>query len=255
MSAQNVIDSMDRMRVNPDASWISQIVSNATKTGVLNLSVFVCPKFNTPALFSARPEEYMPTSADDPDDLFFQRIPKLKQVLSDLTKTGVIPKLHILIGDNDAEVYIFPFKDVNVNPAVFNERRKAYTESFRARAEKLFGNNAEVLSLALEGVVPGTAEAQIVPEELTNELVFFSWLFGDTGPYKGNLKFDQRTLELMVRLKFALYGAQGAYLEKIGGILLQTEGPGVWLLRTRMLRCTGAKAVPAIYPWIRKEEA
>ncbi|MBU0534871.1 hypothetical protein KKC62_01705 [Patescibacteria group bacterium] len=255
MNTQDIVNSMDRMPGNPDAAWIESIVSVAIKTGVLDLSVFVCPKFNTVALYSKQPEEYMPATADDPNDLFFQRIPKLKKVLADLKNTGVSPKLHILVGDNDAEVYIFPFmRGFNLNLAKFDKRRAAYLQSFEVRAGSLFSKDAEVQSLGLNNVVPGTSEAKVAEDELQSELVFFGWLFGETGPYKGNLKFDQQTLEEMVRLKFALYGAQGKFLQKIGGILLQTEGPKIWLQRTRMLRCTGATTVPAIYPWIRKEE-
>ena len=58
----------------------------------------------------------------------------------------------------------------------------------------------------------------------------------------------------MVYSKYKLYGAQGKFLEELGGILLQTEGPGVWLERTEMLKCTGSSSIPAIYPWIRAEE-
>lgn len=255
MNTQDVINSMDRMRNNPDASWISEIVNTASKVGFLDLSVFVCPKFNTTALCSKQPEDYMPTTANDQDDLFFQRIPKLKLVLADLKKTVVSPKLHILIGDNDAEVYIFPFmQGFSFYLEKFNERRIKHLKSFTERAKSLFGDDAEVQSLGLNNVVPDQDEAKVVEEELRSEVVFFGWLFGDNGPYKGNLKFDQSTLEKMARLKFALYGAQGKFLQNIGGILLQTEGPKIWLQRTRMLRCTGAKAMPAIYPWIRKEE-
>lgn len=255
MNTQDVLKSIDRMPNNPDSTWIEEIVATAGKTGKLDLDVFVCPKFNTAALFSKKAEEYMPTTADDPNDLFFQRIPKLKLVLADLKKTGVTPRLHIFIGDNDAEVYIFPFmKELNVDLKKLNERRSEYFKSFTERADTLFGEDATVQSLGLNDIVPGSTEAAVVEDELRAEVTFFGWLFGETGPYKGNLKFDQETLEKMVRLKFALYGAQGKFLQDQGGILLQTEGPGVWLQRTRMLRCTGAKAVPAIYPWIRKEE-
>lgn len=255
MNTQEILKSMDRMTDNPDWDWIQDIVKDSFETGKLDLNVFVCPKFNTPALLSDKPEEYMPVTADDPNDLFFQRIPKLKLVLAELKNVGVSPKLRIFIGDNDAEVYIYPFmKDFDINLEKLNERRRAYLNSFSERALSLFGDDALVESLGVNSVIPDSTEPEIDENELEAEITFFEWLFGDTGPYKGNLKFDSETLEKMVRLKFALYGAQGKFLQDKGGILLQTEGPGVWLQRTRMLRCTGAKAVPAIYPWIRKEE-
>jgi hypothetical protein len=255
MSALDVIRNMDRMPDNPDNAEIAKILKQSEYTKTLNLSVFVCPKFRTEALLSDNPEEYMPVTADDPNDLFFQRIPKIKKILGDITNTGIIPTLNILIGDNDAEVYIYPFlPDFRIDTAKFDERRKEHLESYVARASKLFDSNIVVESLGLLKVVPGNKEAIIADDELEAEITFFGWLFGESGPYKGKLHFDRDTLEKMARLKFALYGAQGYYLQKIGGLLLQTEGPGVWLQRTKMLRCTGAKAVPAIYPWIRKEE-
>ena len=255
MNAQDVINSMDRMPNNPDADWIREVIDRANGSGSLDLSVFVCPKFNTGALLSDRPEEYMPNTADDSNDLFFQRIPKLRKVLEELKKADVTPKLHILIGDNDAEVYIFPFmQELDLNFASFERRRDLHFQSFARRAAGLFGDKAEVTSLGTANVVPDYSGSRMTDDELYSELVFFAWLFGSDGPYKGGLKFDRDILEKMVRLKFALYGAQGEFLQGIGGILLQTEGPGVWLQRTQMLRCTGARAIPAIYPWIRKEE-
>ncbi|NMB70225.1 hypothetical protein GYA27_03440 [candidate division WWE3 bacterium] len=255
MNALDVINSMDRMPNNVDRDEIVKTLTRAESTKILNLSVFVCPKFLTEALLSGKPEEYMPVTADDPNDLFFQRIPKIKQVLGDIRKAGIVPTLNILIGDNDAEVYIYPFlPDLKINPAEFDKRRKEHLQSYVARASNLFDSAIAVESLGLRKVVPGNEKATIADDELKAEVTFFGWLFGESGPYKGKLKFDQATLEKMARLKFALYGAQGNYLKKIGGILLQTEGPGVWLQRTMMLRCTGARAIPAIYPWIRKEE-
>lgn len=255
MDSQEILKSMDRMKDNPDWYLIQKIVEDSSETGKLNLNVFVCPKFNTSALLSDKPEEYMPVTADDPNDLFFQRIPKLRLIIGELKNVGVSTKLRIFIGDNDAEVYIFPFmKDFDIDLEKLNERRKAYLKSFSERALFLFGDDASVESLGVNNVIPDSTEPEIDENELKAEITFFEWLFGDTGPYKGNLKFDSKTLEKMVGLKFALYGAQGNFLQGKGGILLQTEGPGVWLQRTRMLRCTGSKAVPAIYPWIRKEE-
>ena len=41
-------------------------------------------------------------------------------------------------------------------------------------------------------------EPEIDENELKAEITFFEWLFGDTGPYKGNLKFDSKTLEKLL---------------------------------------------------------
>lgn len=254
MSPLKLVKSFDRMPDNPDAQWVEKAVRVGIDRKSLAFSVFVCPKFNTGALLSEGVEDYMPTDAFV-DDLFLQRILKIKSLLDSLLKFGINPRLHVLIGDNDAEVYMFPFMDVQVDGEVFNWRRQAYLESFRARAKLLFGDLVDVQSLGLLKVVPSESRVVITEDDFRKELTFFTWLFSEKGPYKGKLAFDWETLRKMAELKFRLYGAQGDYLERIGGgILLQTEGPGVWLLRTQMLRCTGANAIPAIYPWIRREE-
>jgi len=252
----DILKAFDRMPDNPDNGRIRQLSEQAHKEGVLDLLVFVCPKFNTAALLSSTPEEYMPTDANDPNDLFFQRIPMLQKVLAKAGSLDLKVKLSVLLGDNDAEVYIFPFvRGFCINLLEFDRRRKLYLESFQRRAASLFAEAAQVRSLSMCEVIPNKQKQPVIKEdEFRDELAFFSWLFGEKGPYKGKLQFDEATLREMVRLKFALYGAQGTFLETIGGVLLQTEGPGVWLQRTQMLRCTGAKAVPAIYPWIRKDE-
>lgn len=256
--AVKTFKKLDRLDNNPDLPRIEKAICEACEKGTLDLVVFVCPKFNTAALLSDQSEKYMPIDANDPDDLFFQRIPKIKQLLADLITLGIDPKLNLLIGDNDAEVYIFPYiKTLSLNFAVFNQRRNAYLGSFTQRATNLFKDNVRVESLGLNKVIPSKLRPNVQDTDLEREIRFFSWLFGETGPYKGKLSFDEKTLREMAVRKFALYGAQGTYLEKTrkGGVLLQTEGPGVWLLRTQMLRCTGSGGIPAIYPWIRKEES
>ena len=67
--------------------------------------------------------------------------------------------------------------------------------------------------------------------------------FSSNGPYEGILNFSKEDLINMVYSKYKLYGAQGKFLEELGGILLQTEGPGVWLERTEMLKCTGSSSI------------
>lgn len=89
---------------------------------------------------------------------------------------------------------------------------------------------------------------------MKKEIIFLKWLFSDNGPYLGKLNFSEEILTKMVRIKYKLYGTQGKFIEILGGVLLQTEGPGVWIERTNMLRCTGSNAIPTIYPWIRNDE-
>lgn len=254
MNPTQIITLLDRLPNNPDKAWLEAVVSKAIPNGNITFSVFVCPKFDTSALLSKNIENYMPTDAFV-DDLFQQRIPKIKSLLASLSAVGIKPNLNILIGDNDAEVYIFPFMNARVDLTKFCERRNLYLASFRERSESLFGSSVRVNSLGALGVVADSTEPVIDQCDFEDELKFFAWLFSDKGPYKGKLTFAEDVLKMMVLLKFKLYAAQGKFLQKTeGGILLQTEGPGVWLLRTKMLRSGGDKAIPAIYPWIRKEE-
>lgn len=249
------IESRDRIFNNPDRPKISDTIEKQLgKIGFLRLCIFVCPKFNTEAIFSGTPEKYMPTKTD-PDDLFGLRIKEIRKLRQDLTKAGLPNEINIVIGDNDAEEYIFPFiEGLSFNPDAYKKRKALYKYSFEQRCRREFGNRVVVWSLAEFGVSQDESEPCIPEESLQKEIVFFRWLFSGKGPYRGTLNFSKETLVTMAKMKYRLYGAQGKFLEGLGGILLQTEGPGVWLERTNMLRCTGSLAIPAIYPWIRAEE-
>lgn len=246
----------DRLPNNPDFSRIEKTISDQLqKDGLLRLCVFVCPKFNPKALLSTMPENYMPVEAGP--DLFEPRIQKIQSLRNDLMKARLPTEIDLIIGDNDAEEYIFPFMESLVlNKDLYRQRRSAYQVSFEQRCQKLFGGNAGLViwSLAECSVSLDKTEAIISENAIQKELSFFRWLFSNDGPYRGMLNFSEEILIKMVRMKYALYGAQGKFLEVLGGILLQTEGPGVWLERTSMLKSTGSQAIPAIYPWIRKGE-
>ena len=176
--------------------------------------------------------------------------------LEDLFKAGLPTEINLIIGDNDAEEYIFPFaKSFALDTRAYRQRQSVYRVSFQQRCERLFGSaGSSVWSLAESGVSSDKVEPAIPQDAMRKELAFFRWLFSSDGPYRGALKFPEEILTEMVRRKYRLYGAQGRFLEVLGGVLLQTEGPGVWLERTQMLRNTGSQAIPAIYPWIRKGE-
>lgn len=252
--AYQILMGVDRLQDNPDTEFLrATIAQQLSSEGILRFFVFVCPKFNPSALFSERPEEYMPVVALQ-NDLFQQRILKIQKLQQELDRIGVVAEINLVIGDNDAEAYVLPFVQVRADLEKFRLRQQIYEKSFRARAERQFMCNCVVWSLGCLSVNPDNACPIISEGEMSKELVFFSWLFSEDGPYKGKLTFTKEQLQKMVELKFRLYGSQGKFLEQLGGILLQTEGPGVWLQRTKMLRCTGSAAVPAIYPWIRKEE-
>ncbi len=257
--AVEIIKRYDRLPNNPDTlPFIKKMIFGQLKEdGLLRLCVFVCPKFKIKALASRQPEKYMPAEAG-PGDLFEQRISKIKSLRKDLMQIGLPTEVNLLIGDNDAEEYIFPFMEsLSLDMKLFRQRQKMYRIAFEERARVLFGENYSVWSLAENSVSAkdGRREPEISEKAMLKEIKFFKWLFSKEGPYEDSLSFSEDILRKMVRIKYAFYGAQGYFLEELlGGILLQTEGPGVWLERTMMLRCTGAKAIPAIYPWIRQEE-
>ncbi len=253
--AVDLLRGCDWMLGNPDYNLLREEVSRQVwAAGELQLSVFVCPKFDTSALFSEQPENYMPSGVSS-GDLFESRVPVIRRLREDLTKVGIRTTLNLLLGDNDAEVYIFPFFGIQVNAQLYLGRQTQYALSFKRRVEGVFGSSCVVWSLADLGITPEEGVApSITPSQFEKEFKFFDWLFSETGPYKGKLKFTPEQLREMTQLKYALYGAQGKFLSELGGVLLQTEGPGVWLERTQMLRCTGAAPIPAIYPWIRQEE-
>ena len=172
-------------------------------------------------------------------------------------KVGLPTEINLIIGDNDAEEYIFPFiKSFSFNKSLYKERQLQYKRAFEEKYEDLFGGDGRcfVWSFADLDVFSDKIDPKISKEATEKEIKFFEWLFSSNGPYEGILNFSKEDLINMVYSKYKLYGAQGKFLEELGGILLQTEGPGVWLERTEMLKCTGSSSIPAIYPWIRAEE-
>lgn len=256
LKALEALKKYDRLSNNPDFPLIEKVIADQLqKEGLLRLCIFVCPKFNPKALLSSRPENYMPVESGP--DLFEPRIQKIRSLRNDLMKAGLPTEINLIIGDNDAEEYIFPLMEaLTIDKVLYRQRQSVYRVSFEQRCQKLFGSNAGLVvwSLAESGVLLGQTEPIISASAMQKELGFFRWLFSSRGPYRGMLNFSEEVLTKMVRMKYSLYGAQGRFLEVLGGILLQTEGPGVWLERTNMLKCAGSQAIPAIYPWIRKEE-
>lgn len=252
-----ILKRYDRMNNNSDSFFLKKvIIDQIQKEGFLRLCVFVCPKFNTDALLSETPEKYMPIEAGP--DLFEPRIAKILSLRKDLMRAGLPTEINLLIGDNDAEEYIFPFLPLlSINTLLYRQRQTIYRRSFEERCRNIFGSGRPgclVWSLGESRVIMDSVEPVIAVDNMQKELKFFDWLFSKEGPYKDRLKFSDEVLVEMVKRKYALYGAQGKFLEILGGILLQTEGPCVWLERTNMLKSTGSPAIPAIYPWIRKDE-
>lgn len=257
---KNVIEILkkyDKMFNNPDIINIEKnIINELQKTGLLRLCIFICPKFNPKALLSSSPENYMPIQVDG-SGLFEPRVAKILSLKKNLMKVGLPTEINLIIGDNDAEEYIFPFiKSFSFDRALYKERQLQYKRAFEEKYEDLFGGNERcvVWSFADLDVFSDKIEPTISKEAIEKEIKFFEWLFSSDGPYKNILNFSKKDLIDMVSLKYKLYGAQGKFLEELGGILLQTEGPGVWLERTEMLKCTGSSSIPTIYPWIRNEE-
>ena len=255
--ALEVLKRYDRLPNNPDISLLERTITKQLETyGLLQLFVFVCPRFNPKALISKTPENYMPVEAGS--DLFEPRVEKILSLRRDLFKAGLPTKVNLVIGDNDAEEYIFPFvPNLSINKNVYRSRQACYKVSVEEKYGKIFGTVGVYLtvhSLAQIGSTGMPLTRSLSKQAVQKEIIFFEWLFGNDGPYRGMFSFSQETLTKMVQIKYGLYADQGVLLEDIGGILLQTEGPGVWRERTEMLRCNGSKAIPTIYPWIRKDE-
>ena len=230
--------------------FIQLIKEQLEQSGRIELSVFVCPKYNPDALLGDEPETFVSRKCEEPD-LFTPRIPKITSLLNDLKQIGLQTRLYVIVGDTDPEYYVFPTVGVDIDYDRYRERVRSYAESFAIRCERLFGRDCEIVSLSEIGLGE-ISIPQITDEQMSTEREFFSWLFGKEGPYQGIYNVPTEDVVWMIKKKFELYGAQGWLVSELtGGIILQAETP--WLLRTQMLKCTGAK-VAAIYPWIRQEE-
>lgn len=250
-----VLQSFDRLPENPDDDQLKKNLRRQLNSeGKVNLTVFACPSYSPEALLSENPENYVSDNVKE-TDLFLPRVPKLKQIMSSLIKSGVPNKLTILIGDTDPQYYVLPVLrekfGITCDEQQFNARLERYAQRFAVRARVLLGDETEVYSLNSFAPSPNKIPT-IPPLELEQEIIFFRWLFSEKGPYKNRFELTDDDYRKMSEAKFKLYADQGWLVSDLtGGIILQTETP--WLLRTQMLQSTGAP-VCAIYPWIRKEE-
>ena len=251
-----VLKNCDRLPSNPDDGFLRKTIEKlVTQEGVVRFFVFVCQKSKYTALSGPRPEEYMPVTAER-DDLLQPRVPKILELQEKLRQLGVPMELCFLIGDADFEIFKLPYLEgITIDREVFARRMVRYADSFEARVKKDFGRRCTVFSLSTLGIGPDKRQPSLPSEDLASELEFIRSRYRE-GRYGDPLNFPEKVICEMTDLKLRCYGNQGHLLKDLGpGVLLQTEGgPGRWLLRTTMLRCTGSRAVPAIYPWIRSEE-
>ena len=249
-----LLKSYDRLPSNPDDEFLRETIAKQLgKEGRIRLMVLVCPRLDYLALRGDKPEEFFPTGWRQ-DGFFLPRLPKLKELRIAL-QGMVATEFVYLIGDEDVESYKWPLLEgIGLDKEGLNKRKDAYRQSIIKLITERVGGSATILSLSELGVEPDTVEPQIGTEEFGLELGFFAERFSPTGTY-GGFGVGPELLKKMARKKFQTYGAQGRLLEDLGGILLQTEGgPSRWRLETELFRCTGAQAIPAIYPWIRSEE-
>lgn len=251
-----LLKKYDRWPGNPDDAFLRETVAKSVaEEGRLRFFIFICQKSDYRALTGPNPEEYMPVTAEQ-DDLFQPRVPKLLELREDLLRLGFPSELCFLIGDEDFEIFKLPYLEgIAIDREIFRRRKEQYAKSFAARVESDFGNCCAVFSLSALGVGPDARPPRLTKEELASELDYVRSRYAE-GRYGEARNFPEEVLAEMTDLKLRCYGWQGYLLEDFGpGVLLQTEGgPARWLLRTKMLRATGAKAVPAIYPWVREEE-
>jgi len=249
-----LLKSFDRLPNNPDDGFLRETISQLIgEGGRLRLVVTVSPRLDYLALRGNKPEEFFPTGWQ-PNGFFLPRLPKLKELRATLQNV-VAAEFVYPIGDEDVESYKWPLLEgVNLNKRKLSERRATYRQSIARLIEERVGGPSTVISLSELEIKPEETNIELTPEEFARELGFFTKRFSPTGTY-GEFGVGPKLLRKMVQRKLQTYGAQGRLLEDIGGILLQTEGgPGRWRLETELYRCTGAQAIPAIYPWIRSEE-
>jgi hypothetical protein len=235
--------------------FIGNIRNQLKEKGYVELSIFVCPSYKPVALLTDKPEEYVWDNVRN-NDLFAPRIPKMNDIIEDLRRAGISMKLNVISGDTDPQTYLFPVlskRGIDIDPEGYSKRVKCYTKSLKEKMEKVWEKPVEVISMAELETDSFCLPVNITTDQIEQEIKFFGWLFSEDGPYKGIFNFSSSEIIEMVKRKFQLYGEQGWIVSKLmGGLVLQTETP--WLLRTQMLKSTGAPVV-AIYPWIRKEES
>ncbi len=250
-----VLESFDRLPENPDRGYLREMVKMQIETqGFLNLVVFVCPDTNQFALSTATPERFFPERSST-SDLFQPRILKIKELRRMLfEKVGVVTWLNFILGDNGADLYLLPFlKRLAMDWEEYGYRRKKYYRSFCTRVGVEFGIMTEVWSLADLNMRFFEGEVEFSLEELEQERLKRA---GDYQETFSAFEVSAESQRRMVRLKRLAYLAQGQFIEEMGGVFLQTEMP--WLFKTLMLRSSNReqpiRALPTIYPWIRREE-
>lgn len=248
----SVLRNYDRMPNNqdfPDEGFVERVLD---LYGYLTLFVFVCPATRGKFLTTETKELFMPTM-EPSDGLLFQRIPKLKSLMTNLWKVGVPSKIIFAVADNSYELYRGPIEKISLDTEIMDERRRLYTKNLSERLSKDFPQLTEIFSLGLNKVGMFSEKLVIPDDILAQEITFqkevvFSQYYNKKPP-------EDELIERIVRGKCRAYAEQGLLIEAAGALLIGTEGSddiASWLLRSKMLQLGGAR-VSVIYPYIRKE--
>jgi len=254
-SAKVLLD-FDRLPNNPDRNLIkNKLLEQLKRDGLITLVVFSCLDWLPEKLASNKPEEFIGETVRELD-LFVPRINKLKQIREKLLQSGVTSKLVIILGDTDLEDYfnlILEQNNIKLDKKLLRQREESYVSSFITRSQERLLSPIEVITWSeiqtlYADTITNIPETMIMQEA---EAMKESYLRGRNYT---NLEFNipEQVFFDCAKRKITLYAKQGNAISDFGGgILLQTEMP--WLLRTQMLKLSGAD-VSAIYPWIRQEE-
>ena len=247
-----VLRSYDRMPSNvdfPDGNFVERVLS---QYGYITLFIFVCPATRGKYLISDKKELFMPIE-EPGDGLLFARIPKLKNLVTNLWQIGVPSRLLFVVADNSYELYRGPVEKVVLNTDIMDRRRAVYSANLTTRLLQEFPQMLEIFSLGLNkiGLAPETVS---IPADVMEQEINFQKQIVYSRYYDSEKPKDD-VVEKIVKGKCLAYAEQGLLIEASDALLIGTEGSDTiasWLLRTNMLKLAGAK-FPVIYPYIRKE--
>lgn len=247
-----ILAKYDRLPNNPyipDGVWVEDILN---KYGYLTLFVFVCPATRSKYLARDNKESFMPVREPE-NGLLFARIPKLKDLVTDLWSIGVASQVLFAVADNSYELYRGPVEGISLDIALMDERREKYLRDLKRRLSKPFPQLLDVVSLGLMRIGKSQENFEMPTDILNREIAFQKEIVYKR--YYNNQPPKDAVIRRIAEGKIRAYAEQGLLIEAADALLIGTEGTddiASWVQRTRMLQLSGAK-FPSIYPYIRKE--
>lgn len=246
-----VLRKFDRLENNPYFPGAEYLQRVLTEYGYLTLMVFICPKMRGKYLDTSDKELFMPVE-EPKDGLVFARLPKLRELISELWKLSIPSKLVFVIGDNGFELYKGPSIGIYLNKQKMDARRQLYLENLATQLTQVFRQLLEVVSLGLMNVEPVKGGLAIPSDMLAREIAFQNWSFDK---YYGGKKPTEEGVKQLAEAMIRSYAGEGYLVEMADAILIGTEGTNLesWTRRIQMFQVGGAK-FPVIFPYIRMEE-